>query len=166
MIPSYSTDHRPGLTTFQRLAVVPDLTTPALAACIVAPQMLLNRYGIETIPGTTFNSAGQMLRFRRNIAGAATDLDLTAFEVDAASVAMYGVGLEASLASFTNAFNLTSLAAPNVIKINSGLVSGSGLNATFLGRAVSVGDIVYATGVSSGTVFKRKVIGLRGVVGH
>jgi hypothetical protein len=76
------------------------------------------------------------------------------------------VGLEASLASFTNAFNLTSLAAPNVIKINSGLVSGSGLNATFLGRAVSVGDIVYATGVSSGTVFKRKVIGLRGVVGN
>jgi len=164
-ITSYSTDHRPGLTTYQRLAVVPSGTTPALAACIVAPKMLLNRAGKETIPGETFNVAGQLLRFKRFIGSTATNLDLTAFEVDSDSVAVHGASLEAALASFTNGFKLVSLAEPNVIKISSGQVSGGSLNAAFYGRPVTVGDIVYATGISGGTTFKRRVIGLRGVVG-
>lgn len=168
-IPSYTSSHRPGLTTDQRLISTPDAITPALAAVIVGPKFLLNRYGHETIPGDTFNVGGQTLPFSRYVSGVETELDLDAFTVDQKSVRLYGVGLEAALATIfaadSGSFVVDSLANPNVIRMKDGAtVKGAGLNTEFANRPVTVGDIAYCTGINSGTTFRRKVIGLLGAV--
>lgn len=168
MITDYS-QHRPGISIDQLLAADTTSSAPAMASCLVGPKCLLNRYGRETIPGAAFNAAGQTLSFQRLVDSIATDLDLELFTVDQDFVKLYGEKLEASLATFTAAgspsFKLVDLSEPNVIKLTSDNVAGSSLATALRGRSVAIGDVVYCRGIDGGTVFRRTVAGLRGVVG-
>lgn len=167
MITDYS-QHRPGISIQQLLAADTTGSAPEMASCIVGPKCFLNRYGREDIPGSAFNSAGQSLTFQKLVDEIAEALDLEAFTVDLDTLRLYGVGLEARLATFTAAgspsFVLTDLSSPNIIKISTGHVKGGSLSATFYGRPVQVGDTVVCEGISGGTIYKRKVVGLSGVV--
>ena len=168
MITDYP-QHRPGISIDQLLAADTTSSAPAMASCMVGPKCLLNRYGRETIPGATFNAAGQTLAFQHLVDSIATTLDLDLFTVDQDFVKLYGEKLEASLATFTAAgdpsFKLVDLAEPNVIKLTSSHVAGGGLATALRGRSVAIGDVVYCRGIDGGTVFRRTVTGLRGVVG-
>jgi hypothetical protein len=168
MITNYS-QHRPGISIKQQLAADTTSSAPDMAACIIGPKCLLNRYGRETIPGVEFNAAGQALTFQRLVDEIATTLDLDLFTVDQDTLKLYGVGLEASLATYTAAgtpsFKLADLSEPNVIALVGGAtVKGAGLETSFRGRPVQIGDVVYCEGIDGGTVFRRTVTGFRGVV--
>lgn len=168
MITDYS-QHRPGISIKQQLAADTTSSAPDMAACLVGPKCLLNRYGRETIPGVEFNAAGQTLAFQRLVDEIATALDLDLFTVDLDTLKLYGVGLEASLATYTAAgtpsFKLADLSEPNVISLVGGAtVKGSGLETALRGRPVTLGDVVYCEGIEDGTVYRRTVTGFRGVV--
>lgn len=168
MLENYS-DHLPGNTIKQLLAPDSTASTPAMLSCVVGPRFLLNRYGREDTPADVFNAAGQTLEYKSMVSEIETLLNLDLYSVDQSSLKMYGIGLEATLARFTAAsapsFVVPDLSEPNVLKIDADAVSGSGLATLFRGRNTQVGDIVYCTGINGGTVFRRKVIGLRGAVG-
>lgn len=166
-LPSYSA-HRPGVTIKQTLVPSGETAASEVNACVVGPKFLLNRYGKETVPGTTFNSAGQTLTFQRMVSGVAEDLDLDAFAVNLPSLKLYGRNLEATLATFTAAgnpsFTVPVLSSPHIIKLSSGHVKGGSLSSGFRNRPVTVGDVVNVVSVNGGATFKRKVTGLLGVV--
>lgn len=164
MLENYS-DHRPGTTLTQILAPADTPATPELMACAVGPRFLLNRFGKENIPTVAFNAAGQMVDYQVSGAdGIPEALDLSAHTVDMPSLKVYGLALEAVLATFASGFKVPDLAEPNVIKINTNMVAGSGLNAAFHSRSTQVGDIVYCQGVNNGTIYRRTVVALRGTV--
>lgn len=168
MIADYS-QHRPGISIEQRLALDTSSSAPEMASLNVGPKCLLNRYGRETIPGVAFNAAGQALAFQRIVDDVATALDLDLFTVDQDSLKLYGVGLEASVATYTAAgtpsFKLVDLSEPNVVQLVGGdHVKGSSLQALLRGRPVAIGDVLYCEGIDGGAVYRRTVTGFRGVV--
>lgn len=165
-IPNYV---RPQLTIAQLLEVLQGATSDRITGVVIGPQYLLNRYGKETTPAEDFDSAGQNLIYKYTDANGATQtLDTSDYAVDTASVRVFGVGLEAVLASYpsggTNKFFVESLAEPNVIRFNnSKLVAGGTLDTALRGRAVAVGDIVYINNYDGSSAIKRRVVtGLRG----
>ncbi len=168
MLTAYS-QHRPKTTIQQFLAPSSSAETPEIAACLVGPKYLLQRYGRETPVETAFNAAGQTINFQHNVSGAATELDTDLYQVDESSVKLYAKQLEALLATFTAAgspsFTVPVLSSPHIIKISTGHVKGSSLASAFRGRPVTVGDVVRVTGIDGGDSYRRTVIGLQGVVG-
>ena len=156
----------PQLTIAQVLARTAAASVSRINPIAIGAQYLLNRFGRETIPTEVFLKAGQVLNWKTKVDGVDTALSAD-YVVDPDSVALYGVGLEAELADFatgdTNKFCVLSNAASNVIKLSSSVVSGTGLNAAFQGRNVSVGDTVL---VNDGvTTRRRTVVGLLGALG-
>jgi hypothetical protein len=156
-IPNYEP---PSIKLDQKLDVVPSATQPARNAVVIGPKYLLSRYGLEaTTPGYEHDSSAQTLPWESSVNGVATAIPADA-EVDLNSVKLHGVGLEALLGAFTPStstkFYLDSLATPNVLKISSGSVHGTGLNEDLLGRALQVGDLVTVNDGVSGS--RRRVI--------
>jgi hypothetical protein len=162
MIQNYE---RPQSTIANNLAIAASGMASRFRALAVGPQYRLNRFGQDTIPsGKSFLSAGQTLDFEYLSNGVATALPSTDL-VDLASVSLYGEGLEALLASFTNGtsdkFYLNAVATPHILNSGTAAVKGTGLCTSFRGRPVTVGDIVYISDGVSGTK-RRTVVGLQG----
>lgn len=135
---------------------------------IIGARYLLSRYGKEAVPTYSFAaaSADQTLPFSY-INEAGTTSSLTSSEVvDNDSVKVFLKNAEASLASFSSGFKAVSAAQANVLKINTNLVRKTGssgtLNAAFAGRNCEIGDLVYVTDVSGGTVSSRVITGFIG----
>lgn len=150
-------------------------SAPRMAALVIGNQFLLNRYGYENVPAAAFAAqlANQTLAFQyRNSAGSVVALDTDDYAADLDSVKLYGVGLEASLATIDGAtapavqrLFVESLGVPNVLRMGTtgshSNVKGSSLAALLVGRPVTVGDLCYVT--FGGTTRRRTVTGLKGV---
>lgn len=164
-IPNYI---RPQLTIQQILAETPSASPDRISPIVIGPQFLLSRYGKETTNGVAFDTAGMDIPYTYYSTDGTMQVLPNGHVVDIDSVKVFGEGLEASLAAFTAAsgtFKLISTSQPNVIKIQTNLVAGTGtLNTSLRGRDVKVGDIVYTKpDDADGTVRRRTVVGLRGV---
>ena len=150
---------------YQKLQTGSTSSTPVLAACMVGPRYLLNRQGKQDCPETAFDAAGAVLSWEYKDADGATQSLPATYAVDTDTVKLYAAEMEAALATFTNGFKVPDLAEPNVIKINSDLVSAgdSGdLAAALRGRNVQVGDIVYVN--DGNATVRRTVKSLRAAV--
>jgi hypothetical protein len=168
---------RPQLTIEQLLAELPAPSVDRLVPIVIGPQYLLSRYGKEETYGVAFDADGQTIPYNYyDEADILRSLPATYTpELDTAK--LYGVGLEASLATFYAAaqqggageeFTIESLLAANVIQIDSDLVKTTGdvgaLHAGLFGRNVAVGDLVYVKESDGATTAKRRVVtGFRGV---
>jgi hypothetical protein len=164
-IPNYTP---PQLNIDQVLDISTPGTPTPLNAVVIGPRYLLSRYGQETdTPGYAFQSDGEDIAWQYDVNGVPTNLPAT-YNVDTDTVALSGVGLEASLADFPsgdNDFYLASLSTPAVIKLTADLVKSDDpgdLNAAFYGRNVALGDIVYVNDGVSGEL-RRTVVGFEGV---
>lgn len=164
MIASYS---KPAST----FTIVRAVTAPSTAqnhyAVTVAPRYQLSRYGIETVPLTPYGAASalQNLSFTYNDASNIARTMPSTQVVDQSYLKLFGVGLEASLATVASGnadyFTVVSAVQSNVLAINnSKTVKGGTLPIYLSGRAVAVGDIVYTT-ANSNTI-RRTVTGLLG----
>lgn len=163
-IPNYT---QPQLNVEQLLDLSIPGTPPPTNAVVIGPRYLLSRYGVEEgTPGYEFDADGSSIPWEYAENGVATPLP-SGYAVDTDSVKVQGVGLEASLAHYTNAttpkFYLTSLSTPSILRINGGgNVAGTGLDTLLRDRPVTVGDIVYVNDGVSG-LRRRVVTGLQGV---
>ena len=163
MIPNYE---RPESTITNNLAVSTPAAGNRFKAIFVGPRYRLNRFGQDTLPaGLAFNYNGQVVPFQYVDANGVTQALPATDIVDAASVALYGTGLEASIAAFNGGtadkFYLSDPSTPDILRISAGLVKGGNLAAELYGRAVQVGDVAYVNDGVSG-VRRRTVIGLIG----
>ena len=155
---------RPQSTIANNLAITAAGLASRFRAVCVGPNYRLNRFGQDVIPdGKSFLAAGQSLAYSYSDGGIETALPSTDI-VDLASVAVYGQGLEALLASYTNSttdkFYLNSVSTPHILRC-SVPVRGSGLSAALTGRPVALGDIAYVSDGVSGQK-RRTVVGLQG----
>lgn len=158
-IPNYV---RPQLTIEQILAELPSPTADRLVPIVIGPQYLLSRYSKETTYNEIFNASGQSLAYKYyDDSDALQDLP-NGYAVDLDFVKLYGVGLEAQLAEFTASganFQIESLINANVLEIQTNILKGTGtLNASFLGREVEIGDIVYVYETDVTSNYKRRVV--------
>ena len=127
---------------------------------VVGPQYLLARYGKESLPATTFASAGQTLTWRYIDANAVTQT-ATGANVDQDSVRVFAENLEAEVCSNVAGTVTVAKASPNVLNLSANRFKGGTLDANLHGRPVQVGDIVQIT-APAGANYKRKVTGLKG----
>ena len=159
-IPNYI---RPQLTIEQLLAETPTAAVDRIIPLVVGPQYLLSRYGKETtVYSETFDASGMSLPYKYFTSDGVETALPAGYTVDLDSVKLQGVGLEAQLAQFTVSgadFQIESLTNANILQIQTNYVKGDGtLNASFLGRPVELGDIVYVYVDDSTTDYKRRVV--------
>lgn len=159
----------PGLRIRQLLASEPVISSPNMAACVVAPQYLLSRFNREVVVAYAFDSAGAAIPLQFKDSSGTVHTLPSDYAVDEASLALYATKVEAALASFTDGdFSIPDISQPHVLKIlnstGAAKVRGaSTINTALRTRPVTIGDIILTTGTSGGPVTKRRVRSLRGV---
>jgi len=162
---------KPQSRLFQVRENLANSTTDLRHACVVAPRYRVSRYGVETAPLSAFASqaAPQVLSFRYTDANGAVQTKPAAEVVDQSFSKLYGVNLEATLATLANGdpdhFTVKSATETNVLVLAGGDYVGSDtpdsdLADNLMTRDVTPGDIAYVT--TGGKTFRRRVLGLRG----
>lgn len=163
--PNYSS-LAPQVSVEQKFENVPTVVAADLPACFVGPAYILQRYGKDDPVEFAFTGNAQVLPWQRNVSGVATDLNPAVHLVDSDNARLYARAVEAVLATFTAAgtpsLELYSAQEPNVLRITSGALKGTGLATALRGRDLAVGDVLYCQAVTGSTIFRRTVTGFRG----